>query len=187
MKTWMSVIALACCAAFAVGCEDDSSSGTTPAADTAAGTDAAASTDDTATAGTDAAGGCPAAYEMPATNPGCTSDGDKAFFTSLQNDAALTKQFTDIVRNCTLNKGCLAKTCESDKVKCISECIEKDLANAASYQCSYCYGLYSGYCGFKKCLAVCAVDSPECAPCLAQNCDVKRDACRDTGANPGLE
>lgn len=186
MKTWMSVIALACCAAFAVGCEDDSSSGTTPAADTAAGTDAAASTDDTATAGTDAAGGCPAAYEMPATNPGCTSDGDKAFFTSLQNDAALTKQFTDIVRNCTLNKGCLAKTCESDKVKCISECIEKDLANAASYQCSYCYGLYSGYCGFKKCLAVCAVDSPDCAPCLAENCDGKRDACRDTGANPGL-
>lgn len=186
MKNWMSVIALACCAAFAVGCEDDSSGTTTPAADTAGSTDAAAGTDATST-GTDAAGGCPAPYQMPATNPGCTSQADKDFFTGLQNDPEATKDFTDIVRNCTLNKGCLAKTCETDKIDCISKCIETDLAQAASYQCSYCYGLYSGYCGFKKCLAVCAVDSPDCAPCLAQNCDIKRDACRDTGANPGLE
>jgi hypothetical protein len=184
MKTCKTLLTIAICALFAVGCEDDST-GSTPATDTAAGTDVAAGTDAT-TAGSDTGSACPAAYEMPATDPGCTGAADKTFITGLSGDETAADDFANILRTCTLQKGCLAKTCESDKIKCISECLKKDVDDAISYQCSYCYGTYSGYCGFKKCLAVCATDTPDCAPCLAANCDIKRDACRDKGENPGL-
>lgn len=130
--------------------------------------------------------GCPPPYTMPGTNPGCSGSLDKSYLNALASSSSASKGFDDVIRNCTLNKGCLAKTCESEKVDCIAKCVQTDVQNNLSYQCSYCHAQFDGYCGFKKCLSVCATNTPDCAPCMAQNCDAKLAACIATGANPAL-
>lgn len=122
---------------------------------------------------------------MPSTDPGCSGSRDKSYLNALASSSA-KKGFADVVRNCTLTKGCLAKTRESEKVDCIAKCVQTDVQNNLSYQCSVCHAQYGGDCLSPKCLLVCAVDSPDCAPCLAQNCDAKLAACVASGANPGL-
>ncbi len=94
----------------------------------------------------------------PSTNPGCSGSLDKPYLNALASTSSAKKGFADVVRNCTLTKGCLAKTCESEKVDCIAKCVQTDVQTNLSYQCSCCHAQYGGDCLFQKCLLVCAVD-----------------------------
>ena len=140
-------------------------------------------------------------YVKPTTNPGCTSPDDKTWVTLADQDTPVGNNFGDIVSDCTLKQGCLAMgsdKCTADeqatsKSICITACIVKECQAVAdtdpasakckkiSNNCAWCYGAYSGECGFEKCLSDCAVDSSSkaCRDCLKTNCDTVRDACKD--------
>ncbi len=128
-------------------------------------------------------------YVKPATDPGCTGSADQAFVDTLLNDSTKSGSFADQVRDCTLTHGCMAKgtDCPTEAGKlaiqgqCIAQCVVENLDPAVgtvSANCAWCYGAYSGACGFNHCLAECATDTPQCTPCLAQWCDTPRDACK---------
>lgn len=185
---------LAFTAAFAACGSSTSSSGTTT--DTTTG-DVPLSGDATATG--DTAATCDN-YVKPTTNPGCTAADDKTWVALADGTTVISDNFGDIVSDCTLKQGCLAmggETCTADeqatsKAICITACIVKECGAVAdtdptsakcskiSNNCAWCYGRYSGECGFEKCLSDCAVDSSSaaCRSCLAANCDTVRDACK---------
>ncbi len=132
---------------------------------------------------------CPA-YVTPTTDKGCTNAADKSFIAAMDKDSALSGKFADQVRDCTLTHGCMAKgtDCPNEDGKvaiqgqCIAQCIVDNLDPAigkATANCAWCYGAYSGACGFNHCLAECATDTPQCSPCLAKWCDPVRDACKE--------
>ncbi len=163
---------------------DDSNSGTT-ATDTATANDTTSGSD--ATTGDDATtgGDSTTAGDTTATasyGKGCTADDDKAFRTLLSTDADKGKEFTGVVKDCTLTKGCLAKGSDKEAQDCIRDCIldaqiSKD--GKLTSDCAACYGTYKGHCGAKKCIAKCAVDagSADCSACLKENCDPFYDLC----------
>ena len=143
--------------------------------------------------------GC--SYTKPTTDMGCTGTDDKAWVTLANETTAVGDNFGDIVSDCTLKRGCLAQgdTCSSDadkataKAICITNCIvrecetipDSDPTSAkcakVSLNCAWCYGRYSGECGFENCLSDCAVNSssPACRDCLKKNCDGVRNDCKD--------
>lgn len=176
--------------AFAACGSTASTSGTTT--DTSTTSDSQAPGDTTTTGDTLADTGavsCPA-YVTPTTDKGCTNAADKSFIAAMDKDTALSGKFANQVRDCTLTHGCMAKgsDCpnEAGKVaiqgQCIAQCIVDNLDPAvgkATLNCAWCYGAYSGACGFNHCLAECATDTPECSPCLAKWCDPVRDACKN--------
>ncbi len=144
--------------------------------------------DSTATTDTGAVS-CPA-YVTPTTDKGCTGTTDKALVAAMDADKTKSSDFADQVRTCTLTHGCMAKgtDCPNEEGKvaiqgqCIGQCVVDNMPAAfgkISANCAWCYGAYSGACGFNHCLAECATDTPECNPCLAKNCDPVRDACKD--------
>ncbi len=144
---------------------------------------------------------CGFTYTAPTTNPGCTATDDAAWVKLAADTTAISNNFGDIVADCTLKQGCLAMggTCTVDgdaataKAICITDCVQKECAaltdtDPASAKCAkitkgcaWCYGRYSGECGFEKCLSDCAVDSSSdaCRACLKANCDGVRDDCKD--------
>jgi hypothetical protein len=177
--------------AFAACGSSTSTSGTTTdndvAADTGLAGDSTATTGDTVS--DTGAVSCPA-YVTPTTDKGCTGAADKTFVDALKTDDKKSTAFADQVRECTLTHGCMAKgsDCpdEAGKVaiqgQCIAQCVVDNLDPAVgktTLNCAWCYGAYSGACGFNHCLAECATDTPECTPCLAKWCDPVRDACKD--------
>ncbi len=187
--------------AFAACGSTASTSGT---ADTASTDDTALPGDGTATtdsAAGDTTTGNQCTYTKPTTNPGCTAADDKTWVTLAADTTAISDNFGNIVSDCTLKQGCLAQgdACTTDadkataKALCITTCILKecqtipdsDSASAKcakiSNNCAWCYGRYSGECGFEKCLTDCATDSSSaaCRDCLKTNCDTVRDACKD--------
>lgn len=170
---------------------------TTTTGDTVTGTDGTITTADTGSGGENMC-----TFTKPTTNPGCTSADDKAWLAAADAPGSkLGDNFGNIVSDCTLKQGCLAMgtQCADDKEKaiakgkCIRDCIikecgaikDEDPASAKcgkmTGNCAWCYGEYSGECGFEKCLSVCAVDSSStaCRDCLKANCDTVRDACKD--------
>ena len=113
---------------------------------------------------------------------GCSGADDQAFRTALGGDAAKAGEFTSLIKDCTLTKGCLAKGSDKEAQDCIRDCIldaqiSKD--GKLTSECAACYGTYKGHCGAKKCIAKCAVDagSPDCSACLAENCDPVYELC----------
>lgn len=198
MKMFQSFLAIATLAVFATACGDDKGSTTTTDKDTAAtgdvGTsgDATPTTDTGAKADTGTAGdtgtttdtgttdvGTSSDASPTAAAGGCTGATDQAFRKGLADDSAKGDAFRADVKNCTLTKGCLAKSTDSEKIKCISDCIETiHKAEGLTDSCSACYGL-TGWCGAGPCLSKCAVDagSQGCKDCLATNCDPAAGAC----------
>lgn len=179
-------VAFAACGSSSSSTTGGSTTDTGTTSDTASGSDTTATGD--GTGGSDAVS-C-AAYATPTTNPGCTSADDKTFVDALKTDDKKSSGFQDQVRDCTLTHGCMAKgtDCPTEEGKlaiqgqCIADCIVDNLPTTVgkvSKNCAWCYGAYSGACGFNHCLAECATDTPDCAPCLAKNCDPVRDACKD--------
>ncbi|HAN30862.1 MAG TPA: hypothetical protein DCQ06_04635 [Myxococcales bacterium] len=142
------------------------------------------STDGTeADAGTEGdAAGLPA-DATPSFGAGCSAADDQAFLKVLTDNAdGEAGKVTNIVKDCTLTKGCMAKDTEDEQKDCIRDCVlESDLvkSNKVSNDCAACFGTYKGWCGAKKCLAQCAVDagSQACGDCLASNCDSVYDLC----------
>ena len=136
----------------------------------------------------DVGGGDPCVYEKPAVDPGCTAMTDSGYLGSFANDPKAASDFAAVVQNCTLTQGCLAtgNTCTQPdgpdvaQGKCIAGCIAAQSGNKVSERCGWCYGEYSGVCGFKNCLSQCAIapDSTDCKTCLATNCDAKLEACK---------
>ena len=113
---------------------------------------------------------------------GCSGADDQAFLGSLQKDATKGKAMADLVGDCTLKKGCLAKADAQAKKDCIVKCIVEDKVatdNKLSQDCASCLGIYKGFCGADKCIAKCAADtaSQKCADCLKDNCDGEYDKC----------
>ena len=173
---------------------DDSKTSDVTTAGDATPTDGSVSSDGSGgkdtTAGADAAGGnCPA-YAKPATEPGCSSAADKAFVEALKADKNKAGPFADTVRDCTLTHGCMAKGKDcSDEAgtvalqgTCIAKCIVETLDPAVgspSEKCAWCYGAFTGACGFNHCIGECATDTPECDPCLAKWCDGPADDCKN--------
>lgn len=123
----------------------------------------------------------PCVYVKPTVNPGCTSSSDYAYLVSLDNSSTAADNFSQIVSDCTLKMGCLAQgtACMTDEGKvnakgqCIANCIVQASSFAISDHCAWCFGEFSGECGFEKCLSVCAIDSSStaCKNCLSTNCD----------------
>jgi hypothetical protein len=142
--------------------------------------------DTTATGDTTSVNLC--VHATPATDPGCTSTADKAAVAALKADTTKADKFAGVVADCTLKKGCLAKgdECGSDDAKaveqglCIASCIVDDSAQLVSANCAWCYGEFSGVCGFRYCLNECAAapSSKGCGDCLAAHCDPVADACK---------
>ena len=147
--------------------------------------------DSTATTG-DVAGDTTVAnlctYATPTTDPGCTSTADKAAVAALKADTTKGDNFASVVADCTLKNGCLAMggSCATDDEKsvaqglCIADCIVANTNSLVSKKCAWCYGEYSGVCGFRYCLNQCAAapSSKGCSDCLAANCDPVADACK---------
>jgi hypothetical protein len=133
-------------------------------------------------------------YNVPSSFPGCTSSMDQSVVQTLNTNASAAAQFAGIVSDCTLKQGCTAKgdTCGTDQGKsiakgsCIAKCITTTSSAPMSANCAWCYGMYSGECGYNYCLSECAVDAtaPGCKNCLLVNCDAKRDACIAGNALP---
>lgn len=130
----------------------------------------------------------PCVYNKPLYDPGCTSYSDATYAATLVPGSSAFNTFAGIVQQCTLTAGCLAEgaqcmTQEGKQVvqgKCVANCIVQQTGYAMSDNCAWCYGEYSGVCGFTYCLADCAVDAttPACQSCLANNCDPSREACK---------
>ena len=145
---------------------------------------------------------CPAtteqcAYSAVGAYPGCTSDSDQSVISLLTPGSAAADNFATIVADCTLKQGCLAKgsTCASNDGKlaaqglCVAKCINgASGAPPISANCAWCYGEYSGVCGFQSCLSQCAAapSSAACTACLATNCDGKANACKAGNPLPTL-
>lgn len=181
----------------------DTVAGDTTTADTTGSSDTVAGTDTTTTDTGGGGGENMCTFTKPTTNPGCTSPDDLAWIELVSKDTSgdLDSNFGNIVSNATLKQGCLAQgaECATPEEKAIAQgkCIrdkiletckkladtDKDSAKCTkiSANCAWCYGEYSGQCGFQFCLSDCAVDSSStaCRDCLKTNCDVKRDACKD--------
>ena len=182
----------------------DTTSGSDTTADVQTAGDATATTGDT-TGSTDTTGTgenmC--TFEKPTSNPGCTSADDLAWLDAVKADTSgnLDSNFGALVSDATLKQGCLAQgaDCATPEAKAIAQgkCIrdkilaackkipDSDPASAkcakVSANCAWCYGEFSGQCGFQYCLSDCAVDSSSdaCRTCLKTNCDTVRDACKD--------
>jgi len=191
-KTFKMLALVFAASAFAACGSTTSTSGTTTTEDTATTADSQTGADGTTTgdtAGSDTgAVSCPA-YVTPTSDKGCTGAIDKTFVDVLKADSAKASKFADQVRDCTLTHGCMAKgtDCPNEEGKvaiqgqCIAKCISENLdptIGKVTENCSWCYGAYSGACGFNHCLAECATDTPECTPCLAKWCDPVADACK---------
>lgn len=147
----------------------DTDTASSSGGDTAAGTDTTAATD---------AGGEAVCLTEPATptggwGAGCTAKTDLGWLTDADN----SKAFPGLIRGCTLG-GCAGAGDDAAIQKCIGDCI-KDKSKGLSQSCSDCYGTWAGWCGFKKCISVCAVDdgTDSCDKCLECHCTPNRDAC----------
>lgn len=180
----------------------DTAGSDTVTGDVASGNDTVTGADTTKT-DTGGGGENMCTFAKPTTDPGCTSADDLAWIDMVAKDTSgdLDSNFGNIVSNATLKQGCLAQgaECATPEEKAIAQgkCIrdkiletckkladtDKDSAKCTkiSANCAWCYGEYSGQCGFQFCLSDCAVDSSStaCRECLKTNCDVKRDACKD--------
>ena len=119
----------------------------------------------------------------PSFGAGCSAADDQALLKVLTDNAnGEAGKMANIVKDCTLTKGCMAKDTEDQQKDCIRDCVlESDLAkdNKMSSDCAACFGTYKGWCGANKCLAKCAVDpsSQACSDCLAKECDPVYDLC----------
>lgn len=161
------------------GCGSDDTT-TTTTTDTANTADAASDATDTTSAdAVDAVGDATVTYSFGA---GCSGADDQAFRTMLGGDSAKASEFTGLIKDCTLTKGCLAKTPDSAAQDCIRDCIlDSQLTKDGKLtsDCAACYGTYKGHCGAKKCISKCAVDagSADCSACLKENCDPIYELC----------
>lgn len=123
------------------------------------------------------------AVDVAAPFAGCTGASDQSLLnaTADPKSAAFLK---DDLRTCTLMKGCGAKADFGLKIQCISDCMLLNWAvGGLTDPCGLCFG-FSGQCGVEKCIAKCAVDTGECAPCLAVFCDNGTDKCRAGQCEP---
>ena len=119
--------------------------------------------------------------------PGCTSPTDQSYVSTLLPGTSGYAAFADIVQSCTLTAGCLSEgqQCmtlegqQSQQGECIAACIAQKTNYLMSDNCAWCYGEYSGVCGYTYCLADCAVSSTSaaCTSCLSMNCDNSRSLC----------
>ncbi len=172
------VMALAIAAMIAACGSDDTSSTNTNTTDTATGTaDAGTSGGDATSTGGDAASAGGACLSGPATptggwGEGCKGADDQKYF----GDEAKANGFPALIRGCTLG-GCAGSGDDAAFKKCVGDCIVTK--SGLSQSCSDCYGTWAGWCGFKMCLTVCAVDdgTGSCDKCLAEHCTCNRDAC----------
>lgn len=188
MKTLRLMLALAAVAMVAVACENEDG-GTPATTDTVSTTDTvigdaatdAAPTDTTTTdtvtgdttttddtTATDTAGD---ATTTTGDAPGCTAASDKEYQTKIGTAGSdEQKQYAAVAKDCTLAKGCLAKSGDDAQKQCISDCIKA--GTPFSQNCANCYGAHS-HCAAKKCLAQCAADptSAACGECRKTNCD----------------
>ncbi len=130
----------------------------------------------------------PCVYDKPTTFPGCTSYDDAAYVNTLTPGTTAFNNFVNIVQECTTVIGCLnegtqclmPEGAQVAQGKCVADCIAQQTGYAISTGCAWCYGEFSGICGYTYCFTPCTPDatSPDCQNCLAMNCDAKREACK---------
>jgi hypothetical protein len=130
-------------------------------------------------------------FTMPTIDPGCTSSADQASLATLTPGSDAAALFGQVVLNCTLG-GCLTKggSCPTNDGKdvaeglCIAGCIRSTSTLPVSPNCAWCFGEFTGVCGFKFCENECSViaSSSACQTCLATHCGAQTTACMGTSS-----